>query len=99
MAFFDGHERLPYTLLSVVVALHSSRWCVMDGLCACDANVVYESGEVMRSDFEFFWNGPCSQWHDSTFEVDNVEYNCAEQYMMAGKAGFFEDEAILELAR
>ena len=51
----------------------------------------------MRDQFEFFWDGPCSQWYTgSIFEIDNVEYNCAEQYMMAGKAAFFEDEAILE---
>lgn len=47
-----------------------------------------------RDEFEFFWDGPCSQWHDSVFTVDGVEYNCAEQYMMAKKAEFFGDEDI-----
>jgi len=40
--------------------------------------------------FTFFWNGPFSQWHKCSFKVDGVEYNCAEQYMMAEKARMFE---------
>lgn len=43
--------------------------------------------------YVFFWaNDSCfSQWHHSVFFVDNVEYNCAEQYMMAEKAYLFND--------
>lgn len=41
--------------------------------------------------FTFFWGGPFSQWHPCRFTVDGVLYNCAEQYMMAGKARLFGD--------
>lgn len=39
--------------------------------------------------FTFFFGAesPFSQWHPATFTVDDVEYNCAEQYMMHRKAG------------
>ena len=47
-------------------------------------------------EFTFFWNGPLSQWEHSIFTVDGVEYNCAEQYMMAEKARMFGDEEKLE---
>lgn len=36
-----------------------------------------------------------SQWYPSDFVVAGVEYNCAEQYMMAEKARLFEDEEAL----
>jgi ribA/ribD-fused uncharacterized protein len=41
--------------------------------------------------FIFFWGGTYSQWCPSTFTIDGVEYNCAEQYMMAKKALMFND--------
>lgn len=41
--------------------------------------------------FTFFWRGPFSQWHPSPFQVKDVTYNCAEQYMMAQKALMFGD--------
>jgi len=47
-------------------------------------------------DMVLFWNGPFSQWEPCEFVVDGIEYNCAEQYMMAEKARMFEDEATLE---
>lgn len=47
--------------------------------------------------FTFFWKGPVAQWHPSYFTVDDVEYSCAEQYMMAEKARLFEDEETLEM--
>ena len=50
----------------------------------------------MSEELVLFWNGPYSQWHDSFFELDGVEYSCAEQYMMAEKARVFEDENMLE---
>lgn len=45
--------------------------------------------------FTFFWDGPFSQWHPCTFTLDDIEYNCAEQYMMAEKARLFGDEETL----
>ena len=38
--------------------------------------------------FFFFWKSksPFSQWHKADFVVDDVEFNCAEQYMMYRKA-------------
>lgn len=51
---------------------------------------------VKTDNFEFFWGGPFSQWYKSRFNVDGVYYNCAEQYMMAMKAAFFEDYETLE---
>lgn len=47
--------------------------------------------------FTFFWKGPLSQWQESFFTLDGIEYNCAEQAMMAGKARLFEDEQTLEM--
>ena len=38
--------------------------------------------------FFFFWKSqsPFSQWHKAEFVVDDVEFNCAEQFMMYRKA-------------
>jgi len=53
--------------------------------------------------FTFFWDGPFSQWYPSYFELEEIEYNCAEQYMMAQKALLFDDhdtyERIMEAER
>jgi ribA/ribD-fused uncharacterized protein len=46
--------------------------------------------------YYFFYSGPFSQWHRGRFTVDGVEYCTAEQYMMAGKARFFEDTVALD---
>ena len=48
--------------------------------------------------FCFFWkanegNGVFSQWFESKFTVDGVEYSCAEQFMMAEKAKLMGDES------
>jgi ribA/ribD-fused uncharacterized protein len=45
----------------------------------------------------FFWKPPSvfSQWTPSKFVIDNIEYCCAEQYMMSQKAKVFEDITIL----
>lgn len=46
----------------------------------------------------FFWGGTFSQWAWSPFEIDGVEYNCGEQYMMAKKALLFGDyDALREI--
>jgi ribA/ribD-fused uncharacterized protein len=47
----------------------------------------------MKENFTMFWSGPFSQWHPSTFVIDGVTYNCAEQYMMAEKARLFGDKS------
>ena len=38
--------------------------------------------------FIFFWKSksPFSQWHEAVFVLDDVKFNCAEQYMMYRKA-------------
>lgn len=51
----------------------------------------------MEEKFTFFWNGPFSQWYPSYFEIEEIEYNCAEQYMMAEKARLFGDEETLDM--
>lgn len=48
-------------------------------------------------EFTFFWDGPFSQWEPSYFTIDAIEYNCAEQYMMAEKAKLFGDLETLEM--
>jgi len=45
----------------------------------------------MIETFTFFYGGPFSQWYPVNFKVDGIEYNCAEQYMMAQKALTFGD--------
>ncbi len=47
--------------------------------------------------FTLFWDGPFSQWYPCYFEIDDVEYNCAEQFMMAEKARLFQDWDTLEM--
>lgn len=37
-----------------------------------------------------------SQWYQSSFEMNNIRYSCAEQYMMAEKARLFGDKIALE---
>lgn len=45
------------------------------------------------SRFTFFFTeaNPFSQWYPCTFVVDGNTFNCAEQYMMHGKAVLFGD--------
>ena len=50
----------------------------------------------MSEKFTFFWDGPFSQWEKCKFEVDDIVYNCAEQYMMAAKAKLFGDDDTLD---
>ena len=46
--------------------------------------------------FVFFYGGVFSQWYAHDMEIDGVTYNCAEQYMMAMKATYFNDTASLQ---
>lgn len=43
--------------------------------------------------FTFFFTeaSPFSQWYRCAFEDSGVHFNCAEQYMMHGKAKLFDD--------
>ena len=50
----------------------------------------------MHDKFVFFYGGYLSQWYPSKFKIDDIEYNCAEQYMMAMKATYFSDFEALE---
>jgi ribA/ribD-fused uncharacterized protein len=51
---------------------------------------------MTQEQFTFFWGGPFSQWHPSQFEVGGEVFVTAEQFMMAGKARLFGDEAMRE---
>ena len=59
---------------------------------AYDASLTYISDDVV-----LFWHPPSvfSQWTLSPFTVDLVEYNCAEQFMMASNARLFGDDTAL----
>ena len=41
--------------------------------------------------YHIFYNGPFSQWANSPFTIDGIEFNCAEQWMMLNKALLFGD--------
>lgn len=43
-----------------------------------------------------FWGGVYSNWYPSKFVVNNVEFNCGEQFMMYEKARLFGDTASME---
>jgi ribA/ribD-fused uncharacterized protein len=47
--------------------------------------------------FTLFYGGPASQWYASSFTIDGVAYNTAEQYMMAMKALLFNDADALDI--
>lgn len=61
---------------------------------------------MTRNDFVFFWGHVAraekhlkaclSQWYQCYFEVDDIYYNSAEQFMMAEKARLFHDEDALQ---
>ena len=64
--------------------------------------LLQDNSTYSRDDFVFFWGhtdrkegvGKCclSQWYMCQHVVDDVCYNCVEQYMMAEKARIFGDE-------
>ena len=47
---------------------------------------------ILTEEYYYFWETkhPFSQWHKCSFEVDNVEFSSAEQYMMYNKAILFD---------
>lgn len=45
----------------------------------------------MEEKFTLFWDGPFSQWYPSSFTVNHLKFNCAEQFMMYAKALLFHD--------
>jgi ribA/ribD-fused uncharacterized protein len=50
----------------------------------------------MTEQFTFFFqnSSPFSQFHPAKFTVNDIEYSCAEQYMMHQKAVLFHDPEI-----
>lgn len=52
--------------------------------------------EVVRFHLIDEENGYLSNWYPGDFTIGGVKYWCAEQYLMAGKAKLFCDEAALE---
>ncbi len=52
----------------------------------------------MTNQFTFFWNAnsPFSQFYPTKFQIDNKEFNCAEQFMMYSKAITFNDYDIAD---
>lgn len=46
----------------------------------------------IRDGYALFWGQWPSNWQMSPMELDGVQYNCVEQYMMAEKARLFGDE-------
>jgi len=50
----------------------------------------------MSEKFHLFWGGPFSQWYAADMEIDEIHYNCCEQWMMAEKARLFGDQDALE---
>lgn len=41
--------------------------------------------------YKFFWGGKFSNWSKSPFKINDITFNCGEQYMMYQKAIVFED--------
>ena len=72
-----------------------------------DVDSIIGCGKVLqREDFVFFWGhiaraekqmkACLSQWFPCSFLVNDIYYNCAEQFMMAEKARLFHDEDTLQ---
>ncbi len=51
-----------------------------------------------EEEFDFFYKTrhPFSQWYSCTFEIDQIGFNSAEQYMMYSKAMLFDNKTIAE---
>ena len=90
----DTERTRPVTTLSVLLLydLRPPFIPVEHAYATYDASLTYISDDVV-----LFWHPPSvfSQWTLSPFTVDLVEYNCAEQFMMASKARLFGDDTAL----
>ena len=91
----DDSERMrPVTTPSVLPSYDLSPPFVPleHAYAADDASLTNISDDVV-----LFWRPPSafSQWTLSPFTVDLVEYDCAEQFMMASKARLFGDDTAL----
>jgi hypothetical protein len=47
--------------------------------------------------YVFFWDGPWSNWATSSFQFEDMKFNCVEQWMMYHKAITFNDEESAKL--
>jgi len=47
----------------------------------------------MTNTYTFFWgeDSPFSQFYRANFKINNIQFNCAEQFMMYSKAILFND--------
>lgn len=56
-----------------------------------DEDEMEDLKQMLVEKFTFFWRGVFSQWHPCKFVIDNMTFNCAEQWMMYSKAKLFDD--------
>ena len=49
----------------------------------------------ITDEYVFFHQSWPSQWHKASMIIDDTNYNCCEQYMMAMKAKLFNDQDTL----
>lgn len=63
--------------------------CVEDASAVPSTSNENNQANDNQEKFTFFWGktSPFSQMHPAEFTIDDVTYNCAEQYMMYHKAG------------
>src|SRR3569832_127897 len=55
-----------------------------------------DHGIAINGNFALFWGGVLSNWYKSKFGVDDIGYNCVEQYMMAAKAIMLKEALSLD---
>lgn len=55
-------------------------------------------GQVIeKNGYALFWGAWPSNWEYSPFILNDIKYNCVEQYMMAEKARLFGDQNTLDM--
>lgn len=47
---------------------------------------------TIKDNYVLFWNGHFSNWYPVSFTLNNMQFNCSEQYMMYMKAKTFNDQ-------